>query len=138
MGISYNKNLHFIIHKKQDYNSLHHIMILQKNHTIIWTWKSLLKFVLIYFIKNSIKITIKFYVYCNRIQNNKTYMWYIKNKVCGFLLQSTYNSSYFSQICVYKNPLLSSQNSSLWAIPSTSPWSKNNKNSKFKLIMFHD
>jgi hypothetical protein len=38
MVISYNQNLHFNIHyeqlQEQDYNSFHHILLLQKIHTM--------------------------------------------------------------------------------------------------------
>jgi hypothetical protein len=39
--------------------------------------------------------------YSNKIQNNKKKLWYIKNKIYPFLLQSAYNSSYTSpKLCV--------------------------------------
>jgi hypothetical protein len=41
-----------------------------------------------------------------------------QNKICGFLLQSSYNSFYSLQNYVSKNNHPSFQNSFLWAIPS--------------------
>jgi hypothetical protein len=61
-----------------------------------------------------------------------------QNKIYGFVLQSTYNSSHFSQNYVLKNCPFAPKTLPFKQSQVTSPLSKNNKNSKFKLTMFHD
>jgi hypothetical protein len=92
MVISYNHNLYFRIRCRkiqiQDYNSFHYILIFQKIHTTTWIWKSLQKFILFYFTKNSIKITTKFHILLKMKlkQQNKIYsiskqnMWFFTTK----------------------------------------------------------
>ncbi len=53
-------------------------------------------------------------------KNPKQQLEYVvyQNKICGFLLQSSYNSPHiFPQNCLFKHPLLF-QNLSFWAIPN--------------------
>ncbi len=63
----------------------------------------------------------------------------LKNKICGFLLQSTYNYYLtFKIVCLRMKSF--SQNSHLWAIPSHINMIQNKtriQNSKFKPTMFH-
>ncbi len=85
MVISYNHNLYFKIQcrkiQRQDYNSFHYILILQKIHTTIWIRKSLQKFILFYFIKNPIKITTKFHILLKMKSKQQ-------NKICSISKQN--------------------------------------------------
>jgi hypothetical protein len=67
-------------------------------------------------------------------QQNKICVY--QNKICGFLLQNTYNYFYPPKtVCLMilfpKTPIFGQSQ-------VTSSWFKTNKNSKFKPTMFHD
>ncbi len=65
-------------------------------------------------------------------------MWYIQNKICGFLLQSTYNSSYSSQNYVSNPSLIHPITPHIGQSQVTSSWFQKQQKFKFKLTMFHD
>jgi len=52
------------------------------------------------------------------IKSKQQILWYIQNIVGGFLLQSTYNSSYSSQNYVSKNPLFFPKTLPFGIVPS--------------------
>ncbi len=100
MVISNNYNFHFRIRckklQKQNYNSFHHIMILQKIHTTIQLQNSLQKYVLLCITKNMNQNYSK--IPCFVEKNPKTII-----KICNiskqsmwFSTASTYNSSHSS------------------------------------------
>ncbi len=74
--------------------------------------------------------------YWNRTQNNKKHSWYLKNRVWFSTIKYLqllliFPKTMCLRILLLPKTILFGQSQ------VTSPWSKNNKNSKFKLTMFH-
>ena len=89
--------------KSKDKITIHYItfLILQKIHTTIWIWKSLQKFVFLYFIENSTKITTTFHVLLKWNQNSKIKSMVYQKQNLWFATIKYLQLSYFLKIvCV--------------------------------------
>jgi hypothetical protein len=141
MVISYNQNLQFKVQcwkiQRQNYNSLHYIFyniedshnnmdmeIVKEIYTYLFYWK------------NFIKITKKFHVMWKWNQNNKIKSLVSKKKSMVFYYKARTTPFTLPKTMCLKIPSL--KFSLLGNPKSHHHGSKNNKNSKFKLIMFHD
>ncbi len=98
MVISYNQNLHFKIHCKKlqkiNYNSFHHIMILQKIHTTIQTQNSMQKYVLLCIIENMNQNYNRSHVLLEKNPKTIIKICNISKQSMWFLIASTYTSSH--------------------------------------------
>ncbi len=82
-------------------------------------------------LKTWIKITIESHVLLKKFKTTIKIYGISKQKL-WFSTTNTYSSSYSSQNCVSKNPLLFPKSSCFGQSLVTSPWFKTNNNSKFK------
>jgi hypothetical protein len=104
----------------------------QYEHRICW--KSLCFSVLL---KTWIKIIIECLVLLKWNQNNKSDLWYIKTKFVVFYYKIPIAPPILPKLCL-KIILLFPRSSPFRQSQVTSSWFKTNKNSKFKITMFHE